>query len=141
MSSISRSSALASSTRSWCMSGAPSIATTRSCKKRCTRWLRFVKTATWQRNIANGPLNSVYPIAISVLGTSRIAGITRREQMETPPKGERSPLSIQGLPDWITPELIAETLDVWQPHYDKQLTDGDAIEILQGDAALLDANG
>ena len=61
--------------------------------------------------------------------------------METPPKGERSPLSIQGLPDWITPELIAETLDVWQPHYDKQLTDGDAIEILLGVAALLDVIG
>lgn len=61
--------------------------------------------------------------------------------MEIPPKGGGAPLELQGLPDWITPELIAETLDVWQPRYDKQLTDDDAVEILQGVAALLDAIG
>lgn len=46
-----------------------------------------------------------------------------------------------GLPDWITPDLVAETIDVWQSRYDKQLTDRDAIEILLGTAALLDALG
>ncbi len=45
------------------------------------------------------------------------------------------------LPDWITPELIAETLDVWQPHYPKRLTDDDSIEILRSVGQLFDAFG
>lgn len=57
--------------------------------------------------------------------------------MGHPPNGERVLSRIHGLPDWITPELIVETLAVWQPHYDKQLTDDDAIEILLGVATLL----
>lgn len=45
------------------------------------------------------------------------------------------------LPDWITPDLIAETIEVWQPKYEKRLTDQDAIEILLEVSALLDALG
>ncbi len=52
-----------------------------------------------------------------------------------------NPSPPQTLPDWITPELIAETLDVWQPHYSKRLTDEDAIEILRSVGQLFDALG
>lgn len=42
---------------------------------------------------------------------------------------------------WITPELVAETIDVWQPKYAQPLTQQDAIEILMNVAALFDALG
>ena len=35
-----------------------------------------------------------------------------------------------GLPAWITDDLIAETLRVWQPYYAQPLTPEDAIGIL-----------
>ncbi len=52
-----------------------------------------------------------------------------------------NPSQPQTLPDWMTPELIAETLGVWQPHYPKRLTDEDAIEILRSVGQLFDAFG
>ena len=45
------------------------------------------------------------------------------------------------LPSWISSDLIAETIDVWQPKYEKRLTERDAIEILLEVSALLDALG
>ncbi len=39
-------------------------------------------------------------------------------------------LSLQGLPSWITPDLIAETIGAWQPYYAQRLTPEDAIGIL-----------
>ena len=45
------------------------------------------------------------------------------------------------LPSWVTRELIANTIEVWQPSYDQQLTELDAIEILLEVSALLDAIG
>lgn len=38
---------------------------------------------------------------------------------------------------WITPELIAKTIDCWQPHFSKALTIDDAIEILTNVSSLL----
>ena len=35
-----------------------------------------------------------------------------------------------GAPDWITPELLAETIEIWQPYYRTTLTSADAAEIL-----------
>lgn len=35
-----------------------------------------------------------------------------------------------GAPRWVTDELIAHTLRVWQPRYKKELTPQDALEIL-----------
>ena len=48
----------------------------------------------------------------------------------------KQPLS---LPAWITPELIAQTLDVWQPYYRNRLTEQDAVDILLGVGRLFDA--
>jgi len=35
-----------------------------------------------------------------------------------------------GYPDWINPELIAETIKTWQPYYSDRLTESDALAIL-----------
>ena len=35
-----------------------------------------------------------------------------------------------GAPSWVTPELIADTIEVWQPDYGYVLTPDDALEIL-----------
>ncbi len=43
-----------------------------------------------------------------------------------------------GLPAWITPELIKATMEVWQPYYRDELTDLDAIEILQSTSRLFE---
>lgn len=40
-------------------------------------------------------------------------------------------------PDWITPELIQRTIDVWQPYYEDTLTTEDAITILRNVDRLL----
>ena len=37
---------------------------------------------------------------------------------------------MQGLPAWISSELIEDTIRVWQPYYDQPLTVDDAIQIL-----------
>ena len=37
---------------------------------------------------------------------------------------------LQGLPSWITTDLISETIQVWQPYYAQPLTFQDAIGIL-----------
>lgn len=54
---------------------------------------------------------------------------------------ERIDETLQGLPSWITAELIAETIEIWQPKYAEPLTEHDAIEILLNVAALMDALG
>lgn len=42
-------------------------------------------------------------------------------------KGDALP---PGTPQWITPELVRYTLEVWQPHYQQKLTVDDAIEMI-----------
>jgi len=36
-----------------------------------------------------------------------------------------------GTPAWITAELIEQTLEVWQPHYEYVLTSQDAVTMIQ----------
>ena len=43
-----------------------------------------------------------------------------------------------GAPEWITAELIVDTISTWQPYYDGQLTSEDALEILLGVGRLMD---
>ncbi len=43
-----------------------------------------------------------------------------------------------GAPAWITPELIADTIETWQPYYYDPLTAEDAMEILLSVAELVD---
>jgi hypothetical protein len=45
---------------------------------------------------------------------------------------------MQGLPAWISSELIEDTLRVWQPYYEHRLTIDDAVQILLGVDRLLD---
>jgi len=44
-----------------------------------------------------------------------------------------------GAPRWITPELLADTLETWQPYYAEELTVADSLEILMSVSRLLDA--
>lgn len=36
----------------------------------------------------------------------------------------------QGSPDWVTSDLIAQTIETWAPYYNDNLTPDDALEIL-----------
>ena len=45
--------------------------------------------------------------------------------------------SARTVPDWITPELIDETIRVWQPYYREPLTRQDAIEMLSDISRLV----
>lgn len=56
--------------------------------------------------------------------------------MKTPPH----PQAVR-LPDWVTRDLLEETIAVWQPYYNGCLTDRDAIEILTSIGLLMDALG
>ena len=42
-----------------------------------------------------------------------------------------------GTPAWITPELIAWTIRVWQPHYETRLTPEDAVIMIQNVGRLI----
>ncbi|MBI1314923.1 hypothetical protein GC176_26825 [bacterium] len=44
-----------------------------------------------------------------------------------------------GTPDWITAELIEQTIRVWQPYDETPLTIDDAIEIIRNAGLLFDA--
>jgi hypothetical protein len=46
-----------------------------------------------------------------------------------------------GSPPWVTEEMIADTIRVWQPHYKEQLTEEDALEMLLNIVHLFDALG
>ena len=43
-----------------------------------------------------------------------------------------------GAPDWVTPELIEDTIQTWQPVYRHSLTPEDALEILISVAYLFE---
>lgn len=46
-----------------------------------------------------------------------------------------------GAPDWVTPDLLAQTLDVWQPYSRTELSVEDALEILLNVGQLFRALG
>lgn len=44
-----------------------------------------------------------------------------------------------GSPEWVTPDLLNHTLEVWNPYYDEQLTVTEALDILMAVSRLADA--
>jgi hypothetical protein len=46
-----------------------------------------------------------------------------------------------GAPEWVTEELVADTLATWQAFYPHKLTELDALEILLTVGRLFDALG
>lgn len=46
--------------------------------------------------------------------------------------------SVPLAPAWITPELIADTIETWQPYYVDRLTADDALEILLNVGAVIE---
>lgn len=57
----------------------------------------------------------------------RISGVSNSATIGTEKHGFR-PLA--AIPRWVTAELVADTIETWQPHYDQPLTEGEAMEIL-----------
>jgi hypothetical protein len=47
----------------------------------------------------------------------------------------------RGAPDWVTAELLAETIAAWQPYYADDLTADQALEILLAAGRLFEALG
>lgn len=43
-----------------------------------------------------------------------------------------------GTPRWISPELVAETLQTWQPYYQEALTPEEAVAIIKSAGRLVD---
>lgn len=56
--------------------------------------------------------------------------LRRESAAETAADRAESPALPAGAPGWITQELIAQTIDTWQPYYTESLTAQDALEIL-----------
>lgn len=46
-----------------------------------------------------------------------------------------------GTPDWVTPELLAETLEVWLPYHPDGLTEEEALTILLNIGGVLSILG
>lgn len=44
-----------------------------------------------------------------------------------------------GAPSWVTPELVAHTLRVWQRFSEAPLTPNDALEIIMGAGQLIES--
>ena len=44
-----------------------------------------------------------------------------------------------GAPDWITPELVVETIRVWQPYYKDVLTPEEAVTMISNVGRLYQA--
>ena len=62
---------------------------------------------------------------------------TRRVQPERESERCGAPVAVPpGTPEWITPELIRRTLQVWQPYYAERLTPEDAVTILRNAGEL-----
>jgi hypothetical protein len=45
--------------------------------------------------------------------------------------GGRTATVPAGTPEWITPELIERTIEVWQPYYEEVLTPEEAVTMIQ----------
>lgn len=58
-----------------------------------------------------------------------------------PPKAEPAAEDVRvpsGAPSWVTPELLAHTLRVWQPFYANPLTPEDALAMIQAAGGLIE---
>jgi len=43
------------------------------------------------------------------------------------------------IPKWITPELVEDTIEVFRPYYEEELTEESAVEIIMNVGRLADA--
>ncbi len=58
-------------------------------------------------------------------------------QISAPPASAPADLPA-GTPDWVTADLLADTIETWQPYYSRPLTNREALEIIQQFDRLLD---
>jgi hypothetical protein len=61
--------------------------------------------------------------------------VDRSNPVEAPRPLTKVPV---GAPSWITPELIENTIRVWQPFYSDQLIPEDALAIIKGVAGIVE---
>ena len=62
---------------------------------------------------------------------------TRQVHSEPADGREDAPIALPpGTPEWITPELIRRTLQVWQPYYAERLTPEDAVTMIRSAGEL-----
>jgi hypothetical protein len=54
-------------------------------------------------------------------------------------EGARPGILPAGTPGWITPELVEQTIRVWQPYYQAVLTPEDAITMILNTGRLFEA--
>lgn len=52
------------------------------------------------------------------------------EPTTTIPHDDSLPCLPPGTPAWITPTLVQQTIEVWQPRYQEQLTVEDAVAMI-----------
>lgn len=52
---------------------------------------------------------------------------------------KKFPLSPLARPEWVDAQLLAETRQVWEPIYGRQLTEAELVEILVNVGRLIDA--
>ena len=45
-------------------------------------------------------------------------------------EGARQGIVPAGTPDWVTPELVEQTIRVWQPYYDEVVTPEEAVTMI-----------
>ena len=63
------------------------------------------------------------------------------DQASSPPPRTAAPPVVPvpaGAPAWVTPELLNQTLRVWQPYYQHTLTAADALEMMLNVGQLFD---
>lgn len=57
---------------------------------------------------------------------------------KAPVNGERTFSVPAGAPGWVTPELMRQTWEVWQPYYREPLNALDLLEMILGVGRMLD---
>lgn len=63
----------------------------------------------------------------------------RGQQFECQPAKDDAIVLPAGTPDWITPELVRKTIEVWQPYYREVLTQEEAVTMIQSVGRLYQA--
>lgn len=64
--------------------------------------------------------------------------LRNRDWCEEEERERNGALVPDGAPDWVTAELIADTLETWQPYYQITLTTEEALEIILSVGRFLD---
>lgn len=82
-------------------------------------------------------INSLFAFFV-IKANGSMSDSSQKHLKSDKPGAERRGIVPQGAPAWVTDELIQDTLDTFQSHYQKTLTPEDALEIVTNVANLMD---